>query len=112
MILTAIYTGARLGEIQALQWSDINRVLRKMLKELGIDKPSFHFHALRHTHVAFLLANEIDLYVISKRLGHSDITTTSRVYSYLIDEYKIRSDNQIEKLLDNRPTTIEKVKIG
>ncbi len=167
MILLAISSGARLGEIQALTWKDINinfrtvsinkswnettkqfketknessirtirlsksilaylkqlrinqheqifenqyhtiptssavnKTLRQSLKECDIDKPSFHFHSLRHTHVAFLLANNIDLYIIAKRLGHSDISTTSRVYSYLIDEYKTRSDNKIESVID------------
>ena len=168
MILLAIATGARLGEIQALTWKDINfnfytidinkswnettkkfqptknesskriirvdettlhfmqdlkqnnhdmvfinqyntiptssavnKTLRTCLKELGIDKPSFHFHSIRHTHVAYLLSKNIDLYIISKRLGHSDISTTSRVYSYLIDEYKNRADNQISKFISN-----------
>lgn len=167
MILLAIATGARLGEIQALTWKDINfnfhtidinkswnettkkfqptknesskrivrvnqntldylqdlkqnnhdmvfvnqyntiptssavnKTLRTCLKELEIDKPSFHFHSLRHTHVAYLLSENIDLYIISKRLGHSDISTTSRVYSYLIDEYKNRADNRIENIVD------------
>lgn len=167
MILLAIATGARLGEMQALTWKDINfnfhtidinkswnettkkfqptknesskriirvnqntldylqdlkqnnhdmvfinqyntiptssavnKTLRMCLKELGIDKPSFHFHSLRHTHVAYLLSENIDLYIISKRLGHSDISTTSRVYSYLIDEYKNRADNKIENIVD------------
>ena len=166
MILLAIYTGARLGELQALTWKDINfnfktisitkswheglqkfkdtknesskriirvnesvltvlkdlklknkdmvfknqystvptssgvnKTLRECLKACEIDKPSFHFHSLRHTHVAFLLSKGIDLYIISKRLGHSDISTTSRVYSYLIDEYKMKSDNEIESAL-------------
>lgn len=142
MILLAVYTGARLGEIQALTWQDINfnfttirinkswnestrkfqktnetehiftnqyntiptssavnKTLRECLSSSNIDKKGFHFHSLRHTHVAFLLSQNIDLYIISKRLGHSDISTTSRVYSYLIDEYRTRSDNQIEKTL-------------
>ncbi|MGF7436814.1 tyrosine-type recombinase/integrase [Lentilactobacillus senioris] len=171
MILVAIYTGMRLGEIQGLQWQDINwnfktisvkrswdadkrefiptknesskrtirinqtlldtlnqlrlaynpsendqvflnqtknvptsdaanKVLRNIMKKAEIRRAGFHFHSLRHTHVAYLLANHIDLYVISKRLGHSDIATTSRVYSYLIDEYKVQSDNEIEAVLD------------
>ncbi|GHC14657.1 hypothetical protein EFN35_08930 [Pediococcus parvulus] len=54
----------------------------------------------RHTHVAFLLASGIDLYVISKRLGHSDLSTTSKIYAYLIDEFKARSDQKIEKELN------------
>ncbi len=171
MILTALLTGARLGEIQGLTWGDIsfpfhtitikrswneskrefkgtknesskriirvnnqlmyvlqqikpenasssdqvfvtdqgtvptsaavNKSLQRLLKHLKIQKDGFHFHSLRHTHVAFLLANHIDLYIISKRLGHADVTTTSKTYSYLIEEYRIKSDNKIESILDN-----------
>lgn len=171
MILFALFTGARLGEVQGLKWKDINftfhtitikrswnatthefkdtknesskrilrvnqklldilqklkettnpgdedqvflnqyhtvptsgavnRKLKAVMKELGIERKGFHFHSLRHTHVAYLLANNVDLYIISKRLGHADITTTSRVYSYLIDEYRIKADDQIEEILD------------
>lgn len=163
MILTAIYTGARLGEIQALTWSDIkngtisinkswnettqsfqptknessnrtisvddqliallkelsfnkkqifvsqyhtiptsaavNKTLRESLTACHINRRGFHFHSLRHSHVAYLLSQGVDLYAISKRLGHSDITTTSRVYSYMIDEYKNLTNNQIIKAL-------------
>lgn len=171
MILLAVYTGMRLGELQGLQWRDVNfnfktisvrrawsdveddfketknkssirtirvnddilnyfrslkqsispesskqqvflnqygtvptsnavnKTLRESLKKINIEKRGFHFHSLRHTHVAYLLANQIDLYAISKRLGHSDIGTTSRVYSYLIDEYKAKTDTEIENAL-------------
>lgn len=172
MLLTAIYTGMRLGEIQGLEWHDINfnfktisirraweetgrhfkdtknesskriihisfdlieilktlkttqkpktnkqqvfinqfntvpastavnKTLRAALKATDINKPSFHFHSLRHTHVAYLLANQVDLYAISKRLGHSSISTTTNTYAYLINEYKDKTDSQIDKALD------------
>lgn len=164
MILTAIYTGARLGEIQALTWKDVkgttisinkswnetntafqptknessdraiqvnkrlialleelrfndsqiflnqyhtiptsaavNKTLREALEKCGINRRGFHFHSLRHSHVAYLLANHVDLYAISKRLGHADITTTSRVYSYMIAEYRDRTNREISAALD------------
>ena len=59
------------------------------------------FHSLRHSHVALLLANGIDISAISKRLGHSNTTTTSEVYAYLIDEYKEKTDDKIIKTLEN-----------
>lgn len=167
MIVTAIYTGMRLSEIQALTWNDIhwndhtisitkswnavsrefkdtknsssvreikvnpellkilkqlrttrkstmvfldqygtiptsgavNRTLRSILNQLGIHKANFHFHSLRHSHVALLLADGIDLYAISKRLGHSNIKTTANTYAYLIDEYRDRTDRQIIQAL-------------
>lgn len=79
----------------------VNKTLRESFKAIGLVKKGFHFHSLRHTHVAYLLANQIDLYAISKRLGHKDIGTTSKVYSYLIDEYKAKTDNQIDSVLSN-----------
>lgn len=169
MILTAIYTGMRLSEIQALTWHDIdllhgtininkswdavakkfkatknessvrkipinlsliillkqvkavststmvfmtsdgtvptsnavNKALRRLLAKAHIKKANFHFHSLRHSHVALLLANGIDIYAISKRLGHSNITTTANVYAYLIDEYKEQSNQHIIKALES-----------
>ena len=78
-----------------------NKSLRYILKELNIDKPSYHFHAIRHSHVALLLFKGIDIYAISKRLGHSDLNTTTKHYAYLIDELKQRSDDAIENVLNN-----------
>lgn len=167
MILAAIYTGARLSELQALTWKDIdplhrtisinkawdnlhkggftttknessvrtvrvnqeiikilgelkendstmvfmthrgeipssnavNKVLRADMKKAGIIKKDFHFHSLRHSHVAYLLSQGVDLYAISKRLGHSNMMVTGKIYAYLIDEYRAKMDDKIEKKL-------------
>lgn len=73
----------------------VNRTLKSILSSLGVYKKNFHFHSLRHSHVALLLADGIDIYAISKRLGHSNIKTTANTYAYLIDEYKAKTDQQI-----------------
>lgn len=78
-----------------------NRTLRKALINLNINKPSYHFHSLRHSHVALLLYKGVDIYAISKRLGHSDLTTTTKKYAYLIDELKQKTDDNIENILDS-----------
>lgn len=61
----------------------------------------FHFHSSRHAHIAYLLSQGIAIYAISKRLGHADIIITMRVYAYLIDEYKKRTDEKIVSSLSN-----------
>lgn len=92
--------------------SGVNKVLRYAFKELGISRSGFHFHSCRHTHVAYLLSKGIDLYAISKRLGHSDITVTSRTYSYLIDEYKTRTDDLIVDAISDLITSEEDAATG
>jgi len=91
--------------------SAINKSLRDSLKECGITLKGFHFHSCRHTHVAYLLSQGIDLYAISKRLGHSNITVTANTYAYLIDEYKAKTDEKIIKSLSNlKPSKIKLAK--
>ncbi|RVU72431.1 tyrosine-type recombinase/integrase [Lactobacillus xujianguonis] len=167
LIIAAIYTGARLGELSALQWSDVdfknktisitkswnqdrrdmrkpktkssiriipvnsqlldllkqlkvnqssfvfgkaitklpptsngvNRVLRLLLNKNNMNRKNFHFHSLRHSHVAFLLSEGVDIYAISKRLGHADIGVTLKTYAYLLDEFKAKQDKVIVNAL-------------
>lgn len=73
----------------------LNKCLRSIMDNCGIKKQGFHFHSLRHVHVAYLLGKGVDIYAISKRLGHSNITVTLNTYSYLIDEYKAKNDTLI-----------------
>ncbi|MCZ3567034.1 site-specific integrase, partial [Lactobacillus crispatus] len=80
--------------------SAVNKVLRKQLKKLNINKKNFHFHSLRHTHVAMLLFKGVNLYSISKRLGHSNMSITANTYAYMLDELKQKSDKQIVNILD------------
>lgn len=77
----------------------LNKTLRQIMSDAKLSKKNFHFHSLRHSHVALLLSNGIDIYAISKRLGHNDITTTMNTYAYLIDEYKSKTDDKIVQVL-------------
>lgn len=77
----------------------VNKELRFLLKKAGLYKRDFHFHSLRHSHVAYLLSQGVDLYSISKRLGHSNMMTTGKVYAYLIDEYQEKQNDEIENKL-------------
>ena len=48
-------------------------------------------HDFRHSYAIFLLSNGVPITVISKRLGHSDISMTLNVYSHLISEDEDKS---------------------
>lgn len=79
----------------------VNKVLRSSLSVLNINKINYHFHSLRHAHVAYLLSQGVDIYAISKRLGHSNVGVTMEVYAYLIEESKKKNDDKIVHSLDN-----------
>jgi len=78
-----------------------NKTLRNDLKAIKLYKKGFTFHSLRHTHAALLLNKGFDIYTISRRLGHSNVSITSQVYAYQMDELRASSDNAIENALDN-----------
>lgn len=80
--------------------SSASRYTHRLLDKLKIDAPNFHFHSFRHSHVALLLAHDVDIYAISKRLGHTNIRTTLQIYSYLMDEKKEQEDKKILGVLN------------
>lgn len=54
-------------------------------KTFGKDS-NLSFHSLRHTHATKLLSDGIDLTYISKRLGHTNISTTANIYTHITDD--------------------------
>lgn len=48
--------------------------------------PKIRLHDLRHTFASILYDEGIDLKAISEALGHSDIGTTSRIYTHIMDK--------------------------
>jgi len=46
--------------------------------------PRVSFHALRHTHASLLIAKNVDILSISRRLGHAKASMTLDVYGHLI----------------------------
>jgi len=49
------------------------------------------FHSLRHTHATRLLESGLDLDYVSKRLGHSNINTTSTTYSHITEKRNLQA---------------------
>lgn len=58
-------------------------------------------HDLRHSHATLLLSRGVPITVISKRLGHADMTMTLNTYSHLIPEDEDKAINIINDLIKN-----------
>lgn len=79
--------------------AEINACLTTKLKALDI--PRITFHGLRHTHASVLLYKGVSVLSVSRRLGHSNITTTQSTYLHIIKELEYQDKNKIISILNN-----------
>ncbi len=70
-----------------------NVILKLWIKMAGINK-KITFHCSRHTFATLSLTSGIDIYTVSKLLGHTDVANTQR-YAKLIDS---KRDQELAKL--------------
>lgn len=73
-----------------------NVVLKEWAKDAGIEK-NISFHVARHTCATLGITANIDLYVLSKLLGHTQIKTT-QIYAKVMDKKKDDAVNAISNL--------------
>ena len=64
--------------------STVNDFLTRKCKEANV--PLITIHGLRHTHASILLFAGVSIASVAKRLGHSSMTTTQKVYLHIIQE--------------------------
>lgn len=57
------------------------------------------FHTLRHTHATMLLEAGLELELVSKRLGHSSIAITAKIYSHVLEKRTTRTVNMLNNIL-------------
>lgn len=62
--------------------------LRKRFKSAGeaIGCGWINLHTMRHTYASKLFKNKVDIKIISKLLGHKDVSTTYDIYVHFIDD--------------------------
>ena len=48
--------------------------------------PHINPHAFRHTMASILISQGIDVVTVSKQLGHEKVSTTTDIYSHLIEQ--------------------------
>ena len=84
-----IFTGYRYNVYMLLE-------LKKWCLEAGINK-KVTFHSARHSFAILMLELDVDIYTLSKLLGHKDLKTT-QIYAKVLDKKKQEAVAKIPKL--------------
>ena len=74
---------------------NLQRSLDRLIRNSGIDR-HVTLHTLRHTFGSTLLRNGINIEVISKLMGHANITVTYNKYIHSIKEEEAKAMNMIK----------------
>lgn len=63
--------------------------------------PEISIHGLRHTHASLLMFAGVSIASVSRRLGHSSITTTQKVYMHIINELENQDNDLVMRYLSS-----------
>lgn len=85
----------------------ISMAFKKFLEENNNpeknDLPHIRLHDLRHGFATLLYKNGVPIKNISEALGHSDITTTLKVYTHLMDDSRKETIDKMNDMLKQKP---------
>jgi integrase len=62
--------------------------------------PGIHVHSLRHSYASLEIADGTPLVVVSRRLGHSQVSTTANIYSHVIQSAEEKAAKVGDKFAD------------
>lgn len=82
-----------------LDTRNVTRYFQLALARAGL--PHQRFHDLRHAAATVLIEQGVDLSVVSRMLGHSDLATTADVYGHLTDRMLQTAADKMERALGN-----------
>lgn len=84
---------------KAVYNSTANSVLERHCRKLGL--PVVSVHGLRHTHASLLLYAGVSIASVARRLGHSDMSITEKIYLHIIQELENQDVDLVMRSLAN-----------
>lgn len=78
---------------------NVNKILRSILQEEKIEPKGLTLTGLRHSYASYLLANGIDIWVVSNVMGHKDIEQVTKTYGHLLEEKRNKEHELIRHKL-------------
>ncbi len=108
------------GYMSEGMWRSYLAMLLENLEELSAEKENacpvkvgkrtlvlsiqpFDWHCLRHTYATILYESGTDVLTAKEFLGHSDISTTMRIYTHLSEAQKKKSIDKLNDFLTPKP---------
>ena len=85
------------GGIQCLRDTSIENHNKLFAAESGVKK--IRIHDFRHSHASLLANNGINIQEIARRLGHSNVEITWRIYSHLYPKEEERATKILDKIV-------------
>ncbi len=80
-----------------LSIDQVDDAFARLRDRLGL--PPVRVYDLRHTAATMQMTAGVPLEVVSKRLGHSNVSTTADIYQHLTDEANRAAARKVDKLL-------------
>jgi integrase len=86
---------------------DERNVLRRFQNILALaGLPKMRIHDLRHSAVAILIAQGVNIKAISELVGHSSVAFTPQVYGHLLEETKRETADKMNAALSPVATKV------
>ena len=82
---------------------NVTQALQALLSRLGL--PRQRFHDLRHAYATLMLEDGEELAVVSRSLGHADLSTTADVYAHLTPAILERAAARMDRILGDGQRT-------
>lgn len=74
-------------------------ILKKVIEKYNL-RP-ITFHGLRHTNVSLMISKGVQAQIISRKVGHSSVQVTDKIYSHFFEDEFIGVANVMEDILSN-----------
>jgi site-specific recombinase XerD len=78
----------------------VTQGLQRALTKAGL--PRQRFHDLRHAYATLMIEDGEELAIVSRTLGHADLSTTANVYAHLTPTMLERSAARMDGILRRR----------
>lgn len=97
----SVFTMKQGGQVtsQAIHNHAWRPAMDKAVEDLGLHRVTIH--SLRHSHASIMLSAGMDMYDLSKRLGHASYVITADRYTHLLPDQHVKAALIAQKALGN-----------